>query len=215
MRGYISRSAAAVLATLAMGVGVVLWPTSAAGHYQAPGPVSEDPVASRQEPPDGSQTAEQKPPSALDKALPEVSGDLSGEQIDALRLVDEILREQHVLLSGESFVYRSEGRRDPFRSLLLMRQRELSAPVQRPVGLPGFLINEVTLKAVAQYQGRWHAMIVGVDQRTYFAEVGSELYDGRIVEINTSEVVFEQEVEDLLGARSTRRVVKRLRGDEG
>ncbi len=148
--------------------------------------------------------------------LPELSEDLSTEQMEALRLVGEILREQQLLLSSENFVYQSGGRRDPFRSLLLsIRQRELSAPISRPAGLPGFLINELTIKAVAQYQGRWHAMIIGLDRRTYFAEVGSELYDGRVVEINTSEVVFEQEVEDMLGARSTRKVIKRLRGDRG
>ncbi len=53
-------------------------------------------------------------------------------------------------------------------------------------------------------------MIVGIDGRTYFIEVGDELYDGRVVEIHDGEVVFEQEVEDLMGARSTRRVIRSM-----
>lgn len=129
---------------------------------------------------------------------------------EALRLVEEILQEQQLIVSGQNFVYQAAGRRDPFRNLLQIRQRAINAPAQRPAGLPGFLVGEVQVSAVAQYQGRWHAMLVGIDQRTYFAQVGTQLYDGRIVEINDREVLFEQEVEDMMGARSTRQVVKRL-----
>ena len=39
----------------------------------------------------------------------------------------------------------------------------------------------------------------GLDRQTYFATVGTVLYDGTIVEINEQEVVFEQEVEDQFG----------------
>lgn len=132
------------------------------------------------------------------------------EEEEALRLVDEILREQQNLLTGQNFVYREESRRDPFRNLLLLRRRGISAPQQRPAGLAGFLVNEITLQAIAEFQGRRHVMILGVDRRTYFARVGDRLYDGRIVEIRPGEVVFEQEVEDLLGARATRQVIKQL-----
>ena len=145
------------------------------------------------------------------RALTNLAGGITDEQEAALRLVDEILQEQRVLLSGQNFVYQSGGRRDPFRSLLLLRQRELAVPTERPVGLAGFLVNEVTVKAVAQYQGRWHAMVVGLDGRSYFTAVGTQLYDGQIIEINEGEVIFEQEVEDMLGARSTRRLIKRLK----
>ncbi len=146
--------------------------------------------------------------------LPAMRDDMTDDEEDALRLVEEILSEQQLLLSGQNFVYNARGRRDPFRSLLLLRQRELTAPTQRPPGLPGFMVGEIDISALAQFQGRWHAMLVGLDRRTYFAEVGTQLYDGRIVTISEREIVFEQEVEDLLGARSTRQVVKRLVRDE-
>jgi len=136
--------------------------------------------------------------------------DTTDAEEEALRLVEQILAEQEMLLSGQNFVYRSEGRRDPFRNLLQLRQRELDAPTQRPPGLPGFLIGEVRVTAVAEFQGRWQALLVGLDTRTYTAGVGAELYDGRIIEISATEVVFEQEVQDLIGARSTRQVVRKL-----
>lgn len=146
--------------------------------------------------------------------LPMVSDAMTDDEQQALRLVEEILAEQQLLLSGQNFVYNAGGRRDPFRSLLLLRQRELTAPTQRPPGLAGFMLGEVGISALAQFQGRWHAMLIGLDRRSYFAEVGTALYDGRIVEINDQEIVFEQEVEDLLGARSKRQVVKRLVNEE-
>lgn len=129
---------------------------------------------------------------------------------EAIRLVEEILREQQLIITGENFVYRADGRRDPFRNLLRSRQRQLDVPTQRPPGLAGFLIGELQVVAVAQYQGRWQSMVVGLDQRSYFIQVGTTLFDGRVIEINEREVVFEQEVQDMMGARTTRTVVKRL-----
>ena len=159
----------------------------------------------------GQEDAGQDPQPEIDPStLPPIDISTTTEQEAALRLVEQILAEQQLLLSGQNFVYQADGRRDPFRSLLAVRQREIVAPELRPAGLGGFLINEITVAATANYQGRWQAMIVGFDRRAYFIEVGAVLYDGRVVEISGDEVIFEQDVEDLLGARSTRRVSKRL-----
>jgi hypothetical protein len=61
--------------------------------------------------------------------LPMVSDTMTDDEQQALRLIEEILAEQQMLLSGQNFVYHAGGRRDPFRSLLLLRQRELAAPL--------------------------------------------------------------------------------------
>ena len=159
---------------------------------------------------EGAPEIEQEPSSIDPATLPAIDIGTTDEQETALRLVESILEEQRLLLSGQNFVYQADGRRDPFRSLLAARRRELSAPELRPAGLRGFLINEIAISATASYQGRWQAMIVGIDERAYFMHVGDFLYDGRVTEISGDEVIFEQEVEDLLGARSTRRVSKRL-----
>lgn len=161
-----------------------------------------------------SQTGQEDDPLAGSESV--MSAALSDEEQAALELVEEILAEQDIILRGQNFVYRAEARRDPFRNLLRLRRRELTAPTERPPGLAGFLTSEVELKGTALFQGRWHAMLAGLDQQIYFAEVGTELYDGRVVSIRENEVVFEQEVEDMLGARSTRQVVKSLtEEDEG
>ena len=70
--------------------------------------------------------------------------------------------------------------------------------------LPGFLINEIKRRRdVRATRARWQAMIVGLDGRAYFVEVGAVLYDGRVVEISGDEVIFEQDVEDF-SARAAR-----------
>ena len=54
-------------------------------------------------------------------------------------------------------------------------------------------------------------MVLAPNRRAYFLEVGTQLYDGHVVEIQANEVLFEQQVPDITGARRTRQVSKRLR----
>jgi len=152
------------------------------------------------------------------------------EEAEAVQLVEQILREMEGVLMGQNISYDPAGRRDPFRSLLVTATAQLTITGQRPHGLGGFLINEIELKAIAQAQGRFRVMLIGPDQRAqgrfrvmligpdqraYFGEVGSELFDGHIVEIRPGEVQFEQVIQDLMGARRTRQVVKTLRSTGG
>jgi len=141
--------------------------------------------------------------------------EVTAEEAEAVQLVEQILREEEGVLMGQDMSYDPAGRRDPFRSLLETATSQLSAPATRPHGLPGFLINEIELKAIAQAQGRFRVMLIGPDQRAYFGEVGTELFDGHIVEIRPGEVQFEQVIPDLMGARRTRQVVKTLRSTGG
>ena len=141
--------------------------------------------------------------------------EITAAEAEAVRLVEQILREEEGVLMGQDLSYDPSGRRDPFRSLLDMATSQLPVTGARPHGLAGFLINEIELKAIAQAQGRFRVMLIGPDQRAYFGEVGSELLDGHIVEIRPSEVQFEQVLQDLMGARRTRQVVKTLRSTGG
>jgi hypothetical protein len=141
--------------------------------------------------------------------------EVTAEEAEAVQLVEQILREEEGVLMGQDLSYDPSGRRDPFRSLLETATSQLSMTGARPHGLAGFLINEIELKAIAQAQGRFRVMLIGPDQRAYFGEVGSELFDGHIVEIRPGEVQFEQVIQGLMGARRTRQVVKTLRSTGG
>lgn len=176
------------------------------GEAQQPG----QQTGSGQAPPDPQQPQQQPPPVTGGAG----QATLTPEEREALDLANRLIREQEGVLMGVGFDYDARGRRDPFRSLLV-DLGAVSAPSVRPPGLPGYLISEVELKAIAAVQGRWHAMVIAPDQRAYFLEVGTELFDGHVVQIGPAEVTFEQIVPDLTGARRSRQVTKRLRTTDG
>ena len=112
-----------------------------------------------------------------------------------------------------AYRYDSRGRRDPFRSLL-SRGAERRIPESRPMGLPGLLIEETTVKGIVRAGAEPVAMIAGPDGRTYTARVGDTLIDGSIKAITNGTVVFLQEVDDPLSRVKEREVKRFLRAPE-
>jgi hypothetical protein len=119
-------------------------------------------------------------------------------------------------------VYNPRGKRDPFINLQeIFRQEqpqvfipELPPLSERPLGLVGLAISEVTVTGVAIGEGRRVVVLKGVDNFTYLAREENKLFDGYVFEISEEEVVFVQEVLDPRGGRETLRVVKRLFTEE-
>ena len=119
-------------------------------------------------------------------------------------------------------VYNPRGKRDPFVNLQeLYRQSqpevfipELPPLSERPLGLVGLAISEVTITGVAVGEGNRVVILKGVDGFTYLAREENKLFDGYIMDISEEEVVFIQEVLDPRGTRGTLRVVKRLFTEE-
>jgi len=119
-------------------------------------------------------------------------------------------------------VYNPRGKRDPFINLQdLFRQEqpqvfipELPPLSERPLGLVGMAISEVTITGVAIGEDNRLVILKGVDGFTYMAREENKLFDGYVFEISEEEVVFIQEVLDPRGGRETLRVVKRLFTEE-
>ncbi len=119
-------------------------------------------------------------------------------------------------------VYNPRGKRDPFINLQdLFRQEqpqvfipELPPLSERPLGLVGLAISEVTVTGVAVGEGNRVVILKGVDGFTYLAREENKLFDGYVFEISEEEVVFIQEVLDPRGGRETLKVVKRLFTEE-
>ncbi len=119
-------------------------------------------------------------------------------------------------------VYNPRGKRDPFIDLQdLFRQEqpqvfipELPPLSERPLGLVGLAISEVTVTGVAVGEGNRVVILKGVDGFTYLAREENKLFDGYVFEISEEEVVFIQEVLDPRGGRETLKVVKRLFTEE-
>ena len=111
------------------------------------------------------------------------------------------------------YSYDSEGRRDPFVSLLA-RGTDLPSARDRPDGLVGLSVNEVALRGVVFSRGAYLAVLEAPDNKTYIVRVADRLFDASVVAITADEIVFLQEVNDPLSLVSEREVRKGLRDAE-
>lgn len=119
------------------------------------------------------------------------------------------LLEREVEPQPGQYVYNPGGRRDPFINLTRpVEGTGMKGP--RPVGMEGFLIQEVALKGIIKTKDGYIAMIVGPDGKSYFPKLGQRLYDGTITAMDQSTVTFRQEVTDPLSPVRVRDVRKSL-----
>lgn len=112
-----------------------------------------------------------------------------------------------------AYSYNAEGRRDPFISLL-GRGTESGTPASRPSGLPGLLINEVSLKGIVKDAAGFYGLVQGPDNKTYTIRPGNRLMDGTVKAITADAVVFSQDVNDPLSLQKQREIRKSLRPGE-
>ena len=110
--------------------------------------------------------------------------------------------------SAPAYTYEVRGRRDPFRSLLLRTQDDKDR--QRPPGIAGMLVDELALQGTIRTRQGWIAMMRGGDNRSYLLRKGTTVFDGEVMEIGPTEVVFRQNVNDPTSPKPFRDVVKAL-----
>ena len=116
-------------------------------------------------------------------------------------------------LPASVFTYKVEGRRDPFVSLV-GRGSDPKASAARVGGLPGMLINEVSLKGIMKERAGFVAMLQGPDKKTYVVRAGQRLLDGNVKSVTADAVIFAQDVNDPLSLVKQREVRKALRSGE-
>ena len=116
--------------------------------------------------------------------------------------------------AGAPFTYNPEGRRDPVVSLL-GRGNDPKAQGVRPPGIPGLLINEVSVKGIVRNSTGFVALIQGPDNKTYVVKAGDRLMDGSVKSIVQDAVVFSQDVNDPLSLVKQKEIRKALRSAEG
>ena len=119
--------------------------------------------------------------------------------------LEEILEEP---ASADTYRYDPQGRRDPFQSLV--GPTPLLKGGERPPGIPGFLIDEMKLQGVVKTKGGLVAMISGPDSKGYLLHAGEKVFDGEVLRITASSVVFRQAVNDPTQIERFREVVKDL-----
>ena len=113
-------------------------------------------------------------------------------------------------VESPGFAYDSEGRRDPFVSLLGRGTRGGTVG-GRPAGLAGLEVAEVTLRGTMRSRDGFVAILQGADQKTYIVRAGDKLLDGAVRTISQNDMVFVQQVNDPLSLDKEREVRKVLR----
>jgi len=125
--------------------------------------------------------------------------------------IDQILEGEEEVLSGNGYSYDPGNRRDPFKSLLAAPDRpEFHGP--RPEGIPGLLIDEIDLTGIFRKGKTYIAQVKAANNpKSYLLREGDQLFDGDVVSINHTEVVFKQAVQDPTALKPFREVVKALK----
>ena len=113
----------------------------------------------------------------------------------------------------EVYTYDPLGRRDPFVSLL-NRGADIRPQGDRPTGLAGLSVNEVSLRGIILSEGTYLAVLQAPDNKTYIVRDNDLLYDGSVKTVSEDAVVFLQEVNDPLSLVKEREVRQGLRGAE-
>ncbi|GMR22087.1 MAG: hypothetical protein BMS9Abin37_0415 [Acidobacteriota bacterium] len=136
------------------------------------------------------------------------SEDGEGDGTDDAAMQEPEIPQAIEITEGSGFRYQSHGRRDPFISLAL--GLNVLPPDERPPGLQGMLIQEVSLRGIVKTIDGYIAMIQGTDNKSYFARAGERLYDGHIQNIDDEKVIFRQEINDPLRIEKFQSVAKTL-----
>lgn len=130
----------------------------------------------------------------------------------SLALVSPSAAQPAAGVADERAAYETAGRRDPFVSLALSGGALPTG--DRPAGVRGLLISELTLRGIVESQQRLLATVQGPDKRAYTVANGEQLLDGTVKVITADAVVFLQRVDDPLSPIKQREIRKTLRTTE-
>lgn len=115
-------------------------------------------------------------------------------------------------IENTDFVYKPNGRRDPFWDLL--KGKSVKIKREEKEGIAGLLIDELELEGIIFNKGKYLALFKGPDGRPYDVRVGDNVYDGEIIKISNNSVVFKRMLTIALGGTKEKIITKRLTPEE-
>lgn len=110
------------------------------------------------------------------------------------------------------FVYREQGRRDPFLDLLAGKNNKHKKEARE--GIESLEIEQLALEGIINNKGKYIALFKGPDNKPYDVQVGQNVYDGEIIEINANNVVFKKILAVALGGTKEKTVVIQLNPEQ-
>jgi type IV pilus assembly protein PilP len=113
-----------------------------------------------------------------------------------------------------TFVYVDEGRRDPFTSLLAIKE-PVADEAEPLTPLQKFGLKEIPLIAIVIGKGEPRAMVVAPDKKAYTLTRGIKIgrNKGVVQEITPEEIIVEERFRDFAG--TTRTEIKRMTLPQG
>jgi len=110
------------------------------------------------------------------------------------------------------FVYRPRGRRDPFWDLLRGKEAKMRKAAKE--GIAGLEIDQLELEGIIRRNEKYIALFKGPKGNPYDVEVGQNVYDGEIIQIDANRVVFKKILTIALGGTKEKTVIRTLEPEE-
>ncbi len=127
-------------------------------------------------------------------------------------------RESTAPTPPSGYGYATDGRRDPFLSLIVTGNADsvvaAAAVTRRPTGIAGLMVNEIVVRGIVQTQGQWVAVVGSPDGKTHSVRPGDQLMDGTVSSVTPQALIVMQDVNDSMSLEKRREVRKYLRGGE-
>lgn len=112
---------------------------------------------------------------------------------------------------GEAYTYDPDRRRDPFVSLF-SGGANLGSPSERPAGLAGLSVNDVSLRGLVLSGGVYLAVMQAPDNKTYILRGDELLFDAVVKSVSAEGITFLRDVNDPLSVVKAREVLWTLGG---
>jgi Tfp pilus assembly protein PilP len=102
---------------------------------------------------------------------------------------------------------RDSGKRDPFLSPVVTK---ITGPSNCSGGKKCLPVDQIALKGIVRSDNGMIAVVTNSANKAYFLREKDPVFNGYVVKITGDSVLFKETVEDNLGHRSTRDVVKKI-----
>jgi type IV pilus assembly protein PilP len=118
-------------------------------------------------------------------------------------------------IQGRSYLYDPIGKRDPFRSFILDRLKELDSSSKGP--LEQFDLSQLSVNGIIWDTGRQRALILDPAGQGYIIQEGDAIgkNDGRVMAIDDNVVVVREAYVDFHGETTTKEIEMRVRQSQG
>lgn len=116
----------------------------------------------------------------------------------------------------EVFVYDPKDRRDPFSSLIEVKQAGTRKALKGAPPIESFDVDEIQLIAIAWDRQQSYAMVTLPDHKSFTIRKGMTLgiYGGKVSEITRDSVIITEHVKDYKGQLKTKNTILKLRKEE-